>query len=145
MSQQEIGNFLNMIKKKEGITPASTIGEIIKRKAEKVGDKVFLTYIRDFDKGIDEIYTYKDMHVQSNRLANGLLKLGLKKGDGISILEINSPEYLFSLFAAFKMGCYVVLVNTGLVGESLQFIIDHSDSKAIVVHWKLFKTKRSAA
>ena len=137
MSQQEIGNFLNMIKKKEGITPASTIGEIIKRKAEKVGDKVFLTYIRDFDKGIDEKYTYKDMHIQSNRLANGLKNLGLKKGDGISILEINSPEYLFSLFAAYKMGCYVVLVNTGLVGESLQFIIDHSDSKALVVHWTL--------
>jgi len=139
MSQQDISNFLNMIKKKEGITPTTTIGEIIKRKAEKVGDKVFLTYIRDFDKSIDEKYTYKDMHIQSNRLANGLLKLGLKKGDGISIFEINSPEYLFSLFAAFKMGCYVVLVNTGLVGESLQFIIDHSDSKALVVHWTLLE------
>ena len=137
MSQEQIEMFLNMVKKKEGITPTTTFSDIAKRKAEKVGDKVFLTYIRDFDKGIDEKYTYKDMHIQSNRLANGLLKLGLKKGDGISVFQINSPEYLFVLFASFKMGCYVVLVNTGLVGESLQFIIDHSDSKAIVVHWTL--------
>ncbi len=97
MSQQEIETYLNLVKKKEGITPTTALGDIIKRKAEKVGKKVFLTYIRDFDKGIEEKYTYKDMHIQSNRLANGLTKLGLKKGDGISIFEINSPEYIFSL------------------------------------------------
>ena len=137
MSQQDITTYLNMVKKKDGITPTTTIGDAIKRKAEKVGKKVFLTYIRDFDKGIEEKYTYKDMHIQSNRLANGLMNLGLKKGDGISIFEINSPEYLFSLFAAFKMGCYVVLVNTGLRGDGLQYIIDHSDSKAFLLHWTL--------
>jgi len=137
MSQQEIETYLNLVKKKEGITPTTTIGDIVKQKAEKVGKKVFLTYIRDFDKGIEEKYTYKDMNIQSNRIVNGLVKLGLKKGDGISIFEINSPEYLLSLFAAFKMGCYVVLVNTGLRGDGLQYIIDHSDSKAFLLHWTL--------
>jgi len=122
MSQQDITTYLNMVKKKEGITPTTALGDVIKRKAEKVGKKVFLTYIRDFDKGIEEKYTYKDMHIQSNRLANGLKNLGLKKGDGISIFEINSPEYIFSLFSAWKLGCYVVLVNTGLRGDGLQYI-----------------------
>jgi len=130
-----IDGMMNLLRKQLGIGPKTTFGEIVKSKAEKVGDKVYLTYIRDFDKGIDEKYTYKDMHVQSNRLANGLLKLGIRKGDGISIYQINSPEYLFVLFAAFKMGCYCVLVNTGLKGEGLQYIIDHSDSKVLVIHW----------
>jgi len=137
MSQEQIEMYLNMVRKKEGITPTTTFGDIVKRKAEKVGDKVFLTYIRDFDKNIEEKYTYKDMHLQSNRLANGLMKLGLKRGDGVSIFQINSPEYLFVLFASFKMGCYVVLVNTGLRGDGLQYIIDHSDSKAFILHWTL--------
>ena len=137
MSQQDITTYLNMVKKKEGITPTTALGDVIKRKAEKVGKKVFLTYIRDFDKGIEEKYTYKDMHIQSNRLANGLKNLGLKKGDGISIFEINSPEYIFSLFSAWKLGCYVVLVNTGLRGDGLQYIIDHSDSKAFLLNWTL--------
>ncbi len=136
MSAEQIKLFMEL-KKKEEITAKSTFAEVVKRKAEKVGEKVFLTYVRDFDKGIDEKYTYKDMHVLSNRVANGLLKLGLKKSDGISLFQINSPEYLFTLFAAFKMGCYVVLVNTGLRGEGLQYIIDHSDSKAILIHWTL--------
>ena len=130
-----IEGMMNLLRKQLGIGPKTTFGEIVKSKAEKVGDKVYLTYIRDYDKGIDEKYTYKDMHVQSNRLANGLLKLGIKKGDGLSIYQINSPEYLFVLFAAFKMGCYCVLVNTGLKGEGLQYIIDHSDSKVLVIHW----------
>ncbi|HEC38262.1 MAG TPA: hypothetical protein ENI29_08495 [bacterium] len=132
-----IDQMMKMLSKQLGVSATTTFGDIVRTKAEKVGDKVFLTYIRDFDKGIDEKYTYRDMNVQSNRLANGLLKLGIKKGDGISIFQLNSPEYLFVLFSAFKMGCYCVLVNTGLKGESLQYIIDHSDSKVLVIHWTL--------
>lgn len=119
------------------IGPETTFGEFVKHKAETVGEKVYLTYIRDFDRGLEEKYTYRDMHLQSNRLANGLLKLGLKKGDGISLIEINSPEFLFVVFASAKLGMYTVLVNTGLRGESLHYIIDHSDSKVAILHWTL--------
>ncbi|GAG68702.1 unnamed protein product, partial [marine sediment metagenome] len=114
-----------------------TFTDIVRKKAERVGDKVYLTYVRDFDKGIDEKYTYRDMHLQSNRLSNGFTKLGLKSGDGISVYQINSPEFLFTLFAAWKMGCYVVLVNTGLRGDGLQYIVDHSDSNTFLTHWSL--------
>ncbi len=115
----------------------TTFADLVKHKAESAGDKVFLTYIRDFDQDVEEKYTYRDMHLQSNRLANGLEKLGLEQGDGISLIEINSPEFLFTLFAAVKLGTYTVLINTGLKGDSLQYIIDHSDSKAVVIHWTL--------
>jgi len=134
MSFETIRKFLI---EKNKITPTSTFADVVKTKAETVGDKVFMTYVRDFDKGIDEKYTYRDMHLLSNRLANGLLKLGLEKGDGISIVQINSPEFLFALFGAYKIGNYVVLVNTGLKGDGLQYIIDHSDSKTLVIHWTL--------
>ena len=132
-----IDQMMKMLSKQLGVSETTTFGEVVKTKAEKVGDKVFLTFVRDFDKGIDEKYTYRDMHVLSNRLANGLLKLGIKQRDGISIFQINSPEYLFVLFAASKMGCYCVLVNTGLKGDGLQYIIDHSDSEVLVIHWTL--------
>jgi acyl-CoA synthetase (AMP-forming)/AMP-acid ligase II len=83
------------------------------------------------------------MHLGSNRMANGLARLGLTKGDGLSLVEINSPEFLFSLFGAIKLGAYTVLVNVGLKGESLQYIIDHSDSKAVVIHWTLLDNYRA--
>lgn len=139
MSQEQMNALAAMIQKQLDINPTDTFAEIVKKKAERVGDKVFLTFIRDFDKGIDEEYTYRDMNLQSNRLANGLKKLGIKKGDGISLYQINTPEFLFVLFAAFKMGCYVVLVNTGLKGDGLQYIVDHSDSTTFVTHWTLLE------
>ncbi len=125
------------IQEKNKITPTTSFADLVKTKAEVVGDKVYLTYVRDFDKGIDKNYTYRDIHLQSNRVANALLKAGLKRGDGISIYQINSPEFLFALFGAWKVGIYTVLVNTGLKSDGLQYIIDHSDSKLIVTHWSL--------
>jgi crotonobetaine/carnitine-CoA ligase len=121
------------------IGPETTFGELVKHKAQTAGDKVFLTYIRDFDQDIVERYTYRDTHLASNRLANGLLKLGLKQRDGISLIEINSPEFVFAVFAGAKLGTYTVLVNTGLRGEGLQYIIDHSDSKVVIIHWSLLE------
>jgi crotonobetaine/carnitine-CoA ligase len=125
------------------IGPETTFGELVRHKAESVGDQVFLTYIRDFDQDVEERYTYRDMHLQSNRLANGLKRLGIGQRDGISLIEINSPEFLFTLFGAVKLGAYTVLVNIGLKGESLQYIIDHSDSKAVVIHWTLLDNYRA--
>jgi crotonobetaine/carnitine-CoA ligase len=125
------------------IGPETTFGQLVRHKAETVGDKVFLTYIRDFDAGLEEKYTYRDMYLQSNRLANGLRRLGLEQRDGISLIEINSPEFLFTVFGSVKIGAYTVLVNTGLKGDSLQYIIDHSDSKAVVIHWTLLDSYRA--
>ncbi|MFW9824024.1 MAG: AMP-binding protein [Candidatus Thorarchaeota archaeon] len=136
VSFEEIRKFLA---EKNKITPTTTFAELVKTKADIVGNKVFMTYIRDFDNDIVEKYTYRDMHIQSNRVANALLNLGLNKGNGISIVEINSPEFLFMLFGAYKIGNYVVLVNTGLKGDGLQYIIDHSDSKTLFIHWTLIE------
>jgi len=119
------------------ITETTTFNDVVKNKAETVGDKVFLTYIRDFDKGLDEKYTYRDIHLYSNRVANGLSKFGLKAGVGLSLMEINSPEFLFTLFATWKLGGYAVLINTALKGVTLQYIIDHSDSEILMIHWSM--------
>ena len=47
------------------MTPTTTFADLVKHKAETVGDKVFLTYVRDFDNNIDEKYTFKDIHLKS--------------------------------------------------------------------------------
>ncbi|MFW9882215.1 MAG: AMP-binding protein [Candidatus Thorarchaeota archaeon] len=119
------------------ITATTTFNDVMKNKAEVVGDKIFLTYIRDFDKGLDEKYTYRDLHLYSNRLANGLSQFGLKAGVGLSLMEINSPEFLLTLFATWKLGGYAVLINTALKGVTLQYIFDHSDSQILVIHWSM--------
>ncbi|MFX0188870.1 MAG: AMP-binding protein [Candidatus Hodarchaeota archaeon] len=124
-----------MSTKKFRLTTRTILRDVIKYKAETVPDKVYLTFIRDFDKEIDEKYTYKEIDLLSNRLGNGLMNLGIKKGDGIALMEINSPEFLLTVFSTFKLGIYCVMVNTALRGDGLKFIIDHSDASTIIVHW----------
>ena len=126
---------MSTTKKKFRITGRTLLRDVIKNKAETVPDKVYMTYVRDFDKKIDEQYTFKDMHSLSNRLGNGLLKLGLKRGDGVALMEINSPEFLLTVFGTFKTGMYSVMVNIALRGDGLRFIIDHSDASAVILHW----------
>jgi len=126
--------------KKFRLSRRTLLRDFINHKADVAGDKVFMTYIRDFDNGLDEKFTFKDLHLLSNRLGNGLFKLGLKKGDGVALMEINSPEFLLTIFATFKMGAYSVMVNVSLRGEGLTYIIDHSDASAIIVHWSFLQS-----
>ena len=127
-------------KKKFRLGSKTLFRDVIKNKAETLGDKKWLTFIVDFDKGLDETYSYKDMHLFSNRLGNGLLNLGLKKGDGIALMEPNSPEFLFTVFATFKLGTFTPLVNTSLKGEGLTYILNHSDAKAIIINHAYLET-----
>ncbi len=129
---QDLFNF-NI--KSFNITSQTLLRDIIKKWADFYGDKNFLTYVSDFEKGLDEKYTYKDMHVISNRLANGFLNMGIGKGTGIALIDINSPEYLFTIYAAMKIGAYIVLINTALKGDGLKYIIEHADASSIVIHW----------
>jgi len=126
-------------KKKFRVTRRTILRDIIQHKAETVGNKVYMTYLRDFDNDIEEKYTYRDMHLMSNRLGNGLLNLGLKKGEGVALMEINSPEFLLTIFATFKTGMYSVMVNISLRGDGLKFIIDHSDASAIIIHFSFLQ------
>ncbi|NVM55048.1 MAG: AMP-binding protein [Candidatus Helarchaeota archaeon] len=129
-----------MSKKKFRMRRKTLLREVIQHKAESIGDKVFLTFVKDFDKGIDEKYTYKDIHLLSNRISNGLLNLGLRRGDGIALMENNSPEFLLVFLSSFKIGTYTVLVNTGLKGDGLKYIINHSDAKAVIINHEYLKT-----
>ncbi|MFH0768408.1 MAG: AMP-binding protein, partial [Chloroflexota bacterium] len=103
------------------------IGELLEERAKKYGDKTFL-YFRD------EQVSYRELNVTSNRVSNGLLKLGVKKEDNVSIMLPNCPEFLYSWFGLAKIGAVNVPVNSLYKGEFLRYIIDHSDSKAIIMH-----------
>ena len=51
---------------------------------------------------------------ECNRVAKGLMRLGLKKGDHLAIWATNHPEWLVTQFATGKMGAVMITVNTQL-------------------------------
>jgi len=76
--------------------------------------------------------TYAEFDERVNRLSNGLIAKGYKPGDHIAILAFNCIEYFEILFALAKAGMVAVPVNFRFVGPEITYIVNHSDSQAII-------------
>ncbi len=79
-------------------------------------------------------FTFPQSEQRARRLANALLGLGLQKGDKISVLLENCIEFVEIYLAAAKAGLVVNPINFRLVGPEIQYIVDHAESRAFVVH-----------
>ena len=77
--------------------------------------------------------TYGKFNARANQLANALHRLGVDTGDNVAVLMYNCPQMLESMFACFKAGFGVVPINFRLHPNEFAFIIDHSESKAVLV------------
>ncbi len=102
-------------------------GAILEDKADKNKEKVFL-YFKD------EKVTYRQLNENVNRMANGYSSLGIKKGDKVSIMMPNCPEYLYHWFGLGKIGAVDNPINTAYKGDILRHIIVNSKSKLLLVH-----------
>src|SRR5689334_25382418 len=75
--------------------------------------------------------SFAEFDVKTNRVANALVSLGLKKGDRIAYLGKNSDLYFELLVGAMKAGIVMAPVNWRLAGPEVAFIVE--DCKAPVV------------
>jgi citronellyl-CoA synthetase len=73
--------------------------------------------------------SWRELNEQANRYANALKRLGLGRGDTISIVMENRVEFLASFLAANKLGATAALVNTNLTGGPLVHCIKITNSK----------------
>jgi acyl-CoA synthetase (AMP-forming)/AMP-acid ligase II len=76
--------------------------------------------------------TYRDVDEASSRLALGLLKLGFRKGDRIGIIALNQPEWLYTYFAAAKIGAVVVALNVRYRDTELEYMLNQSGARGVV-------------
>lgn len=78
--------------------------------------------------------SYGDFHRAANQVANGLLSLGIKKGDKVAILLPNCFEFPCTWLAANMIGAVMVPINTRLVADEITYILNHSDAKVLVTN-----------
>src|SRR6266566_2269937 len=82
----------------------------------------------------DRRLTYAEADERANRLAHHLAAQGVGPGDHVALYLYNGTEYVEGMLAAFKLRAVPVNVNYRYVEEELQYLLDDSDSKAIVFH-----------
>ncbi len=103
-----------------------TIGGLLDRMAERFPDNDALVYV---DRGLR--YSYYEFNEVCRRVAKGLLKLGVKKGDHVSIWATNVPEWVILSFATAKIGAVLVTINTSYRSAELEYILKQSDSSSL--------------
>ena len=103
-----------------------TVGSLLDEIACRYPDNEALVY---HERGLR--YTYRQFNDACRLLAKGLLRLGIKKGDNISIWAYNVPEWVLLQFASAKIGAILVTVNTSYKSAELEYILSQSDSTSL--------------
>ncbi len=107
------------------------LGEIIRTHMCKYPDKLA---VKDKNRSL----TYKEYNTRTNKLANGLYKRGLKKGDKIAVLLNNCVEFMELYAAAAKAGLIIVPLNFRLLPEDLYWIVRNAEVEMVIVEDKYY-------
>ncbi|MDU0460689.1 MAG: AMP-binding protein [Geobacteraceae bacterium] len=103
-----------------------TIGGLLDEMARRYPDNEALVYS---ERGLR--YSYREFNEICRNVAKGLVRLGIKKGDNVSIWAYNVPEWVILQFATAKIGAILVTVNTSYKSAELEYILDQSDSTTL--------------
>ena len=87
--------------------------------------------------------TYGELDEASNRIANALLEVGMKKGDHVAMLMSRRPEWAINYFGVVKDGGVAVLLNPSLKAPELDSLLRDSDSEILITEKRFSQTLSS--
>lgn len=76
--------------------------------------------------------TYAELAEKVDRFAGILLAQGVKKGDRVALILVNSPTYVISFFALMKLGAIAANVSVGVSGEELAGCLNNSGAETVI-------------
>ena len=102
-----------------------TIDQILPGTAARIPEKTALIFG-------DRAFTYRELERLTNRAANGLKALGVKKGDRVTLFSQNSWEWVVSYLAIAKAGGVLNPVNAMLTAEELAFVVKDCGARVLM-------------
>lgn len=102
------------------------LGEVLNRNARRHPNKTALVFE-------GKRYTFAQLQERVNRLANGLLGLGARKGDRVAVLAQNCSEYVEIYCAAARAGLVIAPINWRFVEKELVKVINYVEPHTLVV------------
>ncbi|MGQ9537365.1 MAG: AMP-binding protein [Actinomycetota bacterium] len=80
----------------------------------------------------DEVITYRELDERTNRLAHALLDLGVKRDENVGIAEYNTPAFLETVAAAWKITARAVTLNFKFKEWELKHVIEDAGMSTVV-------------
>ncbi|XP_042482914.1 4-coumarate--CoA ligase 2-like [Macadamia integrifolia] len=84
------------------------------------------------DSATGQTYTYADVEIMSRKVAAGLNKMGIQRGQVIMLLLPNSPEFAFSFLGASFRGAITTTANPFFKPAEIAKQVKASDAKMII-------------
>ena len=75
--------------------------------------------------------TYAQLNDQANRIATGLIKMGVKPGELIGLCSLNSAAWIAFYFGVLKTGAVAVTLSGFLTGDELANLVNHAKPRII--------------
>ena len=106
---------------------ALTLKNLIINSRNNFGERKALSF---YD---SEGYTYNQLYSEALKLALKLHNLGIRKGDKVAILNVNSPSWGVAYLATVYMGAVAVPILNDFSKKEIRNILEHSESKVLFV------------
>lgn len=102
-----------------------SVNDMFDKATEKWKKKVALLYYGNK-------ISYKELREKVDRFANALSHLGVKKGDRVAFLLLNSPEYIIAFFAVLKIGAIVTSISPVYVSSEIKYQLEDSGAEHVI-------------
>ncbi len=103
----------------------------IDRHLKKNKDKTAIIWVGD-DPKVQKKISYKQLHDEVSKAANGLKKLGVQKGDRVTIYLTMIPELAYTMLACARIGAVHSIIFGGFSADSIADRINNCKSDYIV-------------
>ena len=103
----------------------ATLTELLSARTKRHPDKLALIFK-------DRRWSYAEFQREVERVTNGLLRMGVQKGDRIAFFLPNCAEFLFAVFAVTKIGAVFVPLNPQYIAEEAEYVLQHSEASIVL-------------
>lgn len=109
-----------------------TLYDLVRNSIDRFSEKVAFTMLDG------EEVTFQEVGNRIEKVQQTLTSAGLKPGDKVALYSSSMPNWGVSYFAVTTAGMVVVPILPGFSGEEVEKILEHSESKALLVSDKLY-------
>ena len=101
--------------------PVTRFGDLTDTAAARWGDREALVFR-------DRRYSFRQIADEVDRLARGLIHIGVGPGEKVALWLLNCPEWIFAMFALAKIGAVHVPINTRFRTVDLAQVLERSNA-----------------
>jgi long-chain acyl-CoA synthetase len=115
-------------KRQEQLALPESLGEFVREQAALHGEKTAAVW---FERGIG--MTYAELDRAASKLADSLVRRGVRKGCHVALMLKNTPEFPLTWIALGRIGAVMVPVNTAYTLDELNFVLTDADAQYLVI------------